>query len=312
MLIKIPILLSFYAISNGHELLAFGQLTYTRLHDLTFKSFSGRRTFRTLVSLYRTKTFAGQTIALHFDTGTFETKTDATGAFFIRSKFDKNPTSLQKILLQSEQEVKIMEGLYVCSVHEVVENLIVVSDIDDTLLHSFIKNKLRKFRTLMFTAVEKRKAVVNTQKLVHYLARKGAATFYLSNSEQNLHPLIYRFLLHNKFPQGPLFLKQMRKLWDVFRNIKTPLADIHKKKSLEHILSLFPNRKFALIGDNTQHDLNIYLHASDQYPEAIKYILIRKVVENMQDDVLIKKYTEKLRQRKITLFYDENFPSALE
>src|SRR5690606_27071323 len=128
---------------------------------------------------------------------------------------------------------------------------IVISDIDDTLVHSFIKNKLRKFRTLMFTTMERRKAVARMQELLKSFTEKGAIPVYLSNSEQNLYPLIYRFLIHNDFPQGPLFLKQMRKLWDVIMNIKIPPKNIHTNTTLEEMLTLFPEKTFILMADNT-------------------------------------------------------------
>jgi phosphatidate phosphatase APP1 len=312
MLTKIPILLSFYALSNGRELLIFGQLTYTRLHDLTFKNFNRRRTFRTLIDLYRTKNFALQSITLQFDTEVVKSKTDKSGAFFLKHKFSNHPKALSKVLLPGDHEVKIMEGLYTCEVHHITSNAIVISDIDDTLLHSFISNKFRKFHTLMFTAMEKRRAVTNMRSLVNNLFQFGAATFYLSNSEQNLYPLIYRFLTHNKFPAGPLFLKQMRKLWDVIRNIKTPKRDIHKVKTLEDILSLFPDKKFVLIGDNTQHDLTIYLNTALKYPDRISYILIRKVVKRKGDEELIRQVSEKLSGHKITIHYSENFPENFD
>jgi phosphatidate phosphatase APP1 len=186
--------------------------------------------------------------------------------------------------------------------------VIVVSDIDDTLLHSFIFRKIMKFKTLMFTTVEKRRAVVAMQDLLHKFTSKGAVSFYLSNSEQNLYPLIYRFLLHNNFPAGPLFLKKMRGLWDVIRNIKFPLRNIHKQKTLEDILEMFPEKKIVLMGDNTQFDLTIYLEAAEKFPVNIRYILIRKVIEKKSDEALRQKHGEALKKNNITLYYSETFP----
>ena len=182
---KAPILLSFYGLSNRNTTLVFGQLTYTRLTDFSFKDYSRRRTFRTLFLLYQTKPYTNQEIVLVFDTVKLQVKTDVYGAFYVITDFSLSSAILQKVIMVSGEEVKIIQGLYPRHIQEVTADVIVVSDMDDTLLHSFIFRKLMKFKTLMFTTVEKRKAVVAMQDLLLRFTSKGAASFYLSNSEQN-------------------------------------------------------------------------------------------------------------------------------
>lgn len=305
---KLPILLSFYALASGSNTLIQGQLTYTGVNDLSFKDFTRRKTFRTLLTLYRTKPYANQYIVLIFDKGKVHMKTDEYGSFYGKSLANLEGAKLDKIQLVSGQEVKIVPGLYEHKVDFIENNVIVISDIDDTLMHSYIYRKLLKFRTLMFTAVEKRRAVGHMKEVLQKLSNDGAATFYLSNSEQNLYPLIYRFLTHNDFPVGPIFLKKLRHFWDVIFNIKFPLRNIHKEQMIVNIISLFPEKKFVLMGDNTQHDLSIYLAAAEKYPTNIRYILIRKVVDRKADLTLIRKTEPKLKANGITLYYSVEFP----
>ena len=307
---KLPILLSFYALSGSDNTLIQGQLTYTNANDLSFKDFTRRKTFRTLVKLYRTKPYANQYIVLIFDKGKVHLKTDEYGSFYGKSNTYLAGASLLKIQLVSGQDVKLVPGLYESKVDLIENNIIAISDIDDTLMHSYIYRKLQKFRTLMFTSVEKRAAVGQMKEVLQKLSIDGAATFYLSNSEQNLYPLIYRFLSHNSFPVGPIFLKKMRHFWDVLFNIKFPFRNIHKEQMIVNIISFFPEKKYVLMGDNTQHDLSIYLAAAEKFPNNIRYILIRKVVERKEDMSLIRKYEEKLRASDIQLFYAEDFPEA--
>ena len=307
-----PILLSFYGLSNGSKNLFTGQLTYSSLRDFSFKSYSSRKTFRTILALYRTKFFANQQVTLHFDKGTAHVKTDASGSFFSVTDTVPEQSSLQDIILSNGQPARIIEGLYTRRIHHVDSPFIAVSDIDDTLLHSHISNKLLKFRTLMFTAMEDRKAVVSMMKLIRELHRMGVSPFYLSNSEQNLYPLIYRFLLHNGFPPGPLFLKQMRKVRDVFRTLTLQEREIHKTKMLEQILDLFPDKKYFLLGDNTQLDLNIYLKFADKYPKNIRYIIIRKVISRSHDVMYLNRISQKLRTNGIGFYYGDSFPSKFE
>jgi phosphatidate phosphatase APP1 len=307
-----PILLSFYGVSNGSKSLFTGQLTYSSLQDFTFKSYSARKTFRTLLALYRTRFFANQPITLRFNDGEAYTMTDASGSFFFTTNTTSNQTSLQEIILYNGESVRTLDDLYTRNIHFLKAPVIVISDIDDTLLHSNISNRLLKFRTLMFTSMEKRRAVVSMQSLIQELHVGGAAAFYVSNSEQNLYPLIYRFLLHNGFPKGPLLLRQMRRVKDVFRSVKMEEREAHKTKMLKEILDLFPDKKYFLLGDNTQLDLKIYLKIADQYPENIRYIIIRKVLGRSHTESYLNETTEKLQAKGIGFYYAETFPEKFE
>lgn len=307
-----PILLSFYGLSNGKRNLLMGQLTISSLRDFSFRSYSTRKTFRTLLALYRTRFFANRKITLHFDHGSAETQTDASGSFFFQEDSVPLRSALREIRLQSGQPVKILQDLYHCDIRPVTAETIMISDIDDTLLHSHISNKLLKLRTLLFTSAENRKAVVSMRKLVSDLREAGVVPFYLSNSEQNLYPLIFRFLKHNGFPEGPLFLKQMRKIRDVFRTVRMEDRDVHKTKMLDEIFSLFPDKKFFLLGDNTQNDLKIYLKIAERFPENVRYIVIRKVLKTVHDPAFLSHTTEQLRRSGIGFFYDDNFPSTFD
>ena len=108
--------------------------------------------------------------------------------------------------------------------------------------------------------------------------------------------MIYRFLLHNGFPPGPLFLKQMRKVRDVFRSITVEEREIHKTRMLQEILQMFPKKRYFLLGDNTQLDLKIYLKIAEQYPNNIRYIIIRKVLGKSHSESYLNETTERLKQ----------------
>jgi len=203
--------------------------------------------------------------------------------------------------------VHMVKDLYSHALHYVNTPYIVVSDIDDTILHSYISRKILKFRTLMFTTMEKRRAVEPVKKLIRSIVNKGATPLYISNSEQNLYPLIYRFLVHNDFPPGPLFLKQMRKLRDIIRYRKLPTPEVHKLKMLDEVIPLFSNKKFILIGDNTQFDMSIYLTTAKKYPANVTDIFIRKVINLPDEANKVKELKEMLAKSQINFYYAEEF-----
>lgn len=304
---KTPVLLSFYALTNGTKLMVFGHLTFSFLKDLSFHGFTSMKTFFTLFFLYNTKEVTKQEVELVFNNTILKTVTDDKGSFYLESDLLPGQTNLSSARIGA-LEVRIMDELFDRSIHIIPNNNILVSDIDDTVIHSFISNKFRKFITLMFTSLEKRMAVEPTMKLIRELDGVGVTPFYLSNSEQNLYPLIFRFLKHNGFPRGPIFLKAMRRLRDVFRGKKFPEQNLHKLNTLNLLIRFFPEKKFILIGDNTQQDLNIYLTMAEKFPDNVGYIIILKVIDREEDNDLVLSSSLKLATHNIGLYYGREFP----
>ena len=306
-----PILLSFYSLTNGKTTLTTGQLAYSLTNDLSFMQFTWRKTFRTLVDLYRVRSLADRPIELIFNEGSIHVTTDKNGAFMAITDHVVNQNMLQRARTTSGEQIVVIDRLYPVNVHLIDSPTIVVSDIDDTLLHSYIRNKIKKFRTLMFTRMEKRKAVKDMMHLMNTLATKGAYTFYLSNSEQNLYPLIFRFLQHNKFPLGPLFLKPLRRLHDVVFKPKGLDRSVHKVNMLKMLMDIFYDKKFILIGDNTQRDLYIYVQAAKVSPERVQAIVIRKVFENTSDKIILDEAMKIFKRHQIKVYYNDALPSDI-
>lgn len=303
--------MSFFAVSNGKTLFTGGQLAWSLVNDLSFQSFSNLKTIKTLINLYRTRSLSRQPIRLHFNQGViYDTETDDYGAFQLTTPETHEALVLESITLPNAVRVIPVGHLYACHVQYVYTPHLVVSDIDDTVLHSFIRHKVKKLRKLLFTRMEKRKPVTDMKQLIEGMVAKGATVFYLSNSEQNLYPLIYRFLRHNHFPAGPVMLKHLRKISDLLLNRKTPKGNKHKLDSLAQLLQVFPDKKFILIGDNTQQDLSIYVSVAQQHPAQVDHIVIRKVFPHPTDQQTIRKIDSWLDQHDITLSYAETFDTV--
>jgi phosphatidate phosphatase APP1 len=307
-----PILLSFYGLSNGTTNVFFGKLAYSAVTDLSFKDYSWFKNFKTIVGLYRTRPVSSEPFEMCFDNGVIKGITDESGAFWVEAELNEKQSKLVSItLLPSREKVSLTEDLYPNQIHAVDSHTIVVSDLDDTLIHSFIRNKLVQIRTLLFTTVEKRKAVQDMAHLIKRFALAGADSFYLSNSEQNLYPMLFRFLTINKFPPGPLFLRQYIHLRDMVGRKLMGKSHSHKLNTLGKLMELFPNKKYILVGDNTQKDLSIYLKLADMFPERIRYIIIRKVSERERDVAVLKEARERLQRFNIPLHYESKYPEDL-
>ena len=83
-------------------------------------------------------------------------------------------------------------------------------------------------------------------------------------------------------------------------------------KMLQEIIQLFPEKKYFLLGDNTQLDLNIYLKIAGQHPKNIRYIIIRKVLGKSHSKSYLNETAERLKSWGIGFHYADSFPAKFE
>ena len=76
-------------------------------------------------------------------------------------------------------------------------------------------------------------------------------------------------------------------------------------------MELFPDKKMILVGDNTQHDLTIYLEFALRYPDNVRFIIIREVLKSQLHQTQLELAQKALKALKIGLHYDSDFPEDL-
>src|SRR6187402_2564664 len=96
-----PVLLSYYALSNGKDTMVMGQLTVSSLQDYSFMAFNRRKTFRTLLRLYRTQLFANEDIVLRYNNASCTTRPDTSGAFFFQTQQLTTESQLSEVRLST-------------------------------------------------------------------------------------------------------------------------------------------------------------------------------------------------------------------
>lgn len=150
--------------------------------------------------------------------------------------------------------------------------LSVVSDLDDTLKVSEVGSRSRVLRR---TFVEPFEAVPGMAALCQRLAAAGAAFHYVSLSPWQLTGPLQEFFAEQRFPAGALELQHFRLQDGDFGDL---VGDSHAKKLavLEPLLARWPQRRFVLIGDSSQHDPEIYGELARRHPEQIAAIWIRR------------------------------------
>lgn len=156
----------------------------------------------------------------------------------------------------------------------------VISDIDDTILHTGVVSSL-KWRVVLNTVFKnpsKRKPLEGSADFYHLLHRGKSGEnanpiFYVSHSPWNLYRYLELFLKTNNFPKGPILLRSMSSFW----NKKVLPGKPHKQHEILNILKAYPELPFILIGDSGEQDADIYIDIANKYPRRIKAIYLRNV-----------------------------------
>ncbi|MFO7719499.1 MAG: phosphatase domain-containing protein, partial [Gillisia sp.] len=193
----------------------------------------------------------------------------------IRYLDERNPeTKLEKDHFQGELLIPELEAEYG-----------VISDIDDTILHTGVTSffKLRLLKNSLLTNAYERIPLKGAPELYQklHLGKSGKnknPMFYLSNSPWNMYQYLKLFLDFNKFPKGPILLRNFTTPFDKSLKPEKP----HKQKEIINILKTYPDLKFILIGDSGEHDASIYTDMAVQYPERILAIYLRSVDHKRQ------------------------------
>ncbi|MBP0903016.1 App1 family protein [Mariniflexile gromovii] len=156
----------------------------------------------------------------------------------------------------------------------------VISDIDDTILHTGISSIL-KWRVLINTFLVssgKRMPLEGAPEFYHLLHQgkngdEANPIFYVSHSPWNLYRYLEFFLKKNNFPKGPIVLRNFPKPFSRKNKGEKP----QKQKEILNILKAYPKMDFILIGDIGEHDPDIYLEIAEAYPNRISAIYLRSV-----------------------------------
>lgn len=151
-------------------------------------------------------------------------------------------------------------------------NFGIISDIDDTVLQTYVTQTLKMIWVTLSGNAFTRMAFDGTSELYRALARGASGdadnpVFYVSKSPWNLYDFLVDFIDHHGLPRGPLLLRDIG-LHDA------PPVD-HKSAAVAELLELYQNLPFVLIGDSGERDPEVYLEAAARYPGRIVAIYIR-------------------------------------
>ena len=149
----------------------------------------------------------------------------------------------------------------------------IISDIDDTVMVTALPRPLLAAWNTFVLDEHARMAVPGMAVLFERLstAHPGAPVFYLSTGAFNVAPALSRFLSRHLYPAGPLLLTD----WGPTTEGWFRSGPEHKRVTLRRLASEFPHLRWLLIGDDGQHDQEIYAEFVTELPDRVAGVAIR-------------------------------------
>jgi phosphatidate phosphatase APP1 len=193
-------------------------------------------------------------------------QTNAAGHFHLRAALDFVPTHVRILAsedLSATEEVKVTP----------VRGVSLISDIDDTIKHSAITSGAREIFRNCFIRDLGDLTIEGVRPWYCKLSDMGVQMHYVSNSPWQLYPVITGFFKAAGLPLGSFHLKQYS---GMLQGIFEPVAE-RKKATLDRLFRDFPERKFVLVGDSGEADLEVYTEVVLEYPGRVVAIFIRDV-----------------------------------
>ncbi|WP_066520428.1 App1 family protein [Curtobacterium ammoniigenes] len=150
-----------------------------------------------------------------------------------------------------------------------------LSDVDDTVMvTSLPRPLLAAWNSFVLTEHARRPVPGMSVLYERVLAQHpGAPVIYLSTGAWNVAPTLERFLTRNMYPAGTMLLTDWGPTHDrLFRS-----GRLHKQESLRRLADDFPNIEWLLIGDDGQHDEELYGEFVSQQADHVAGIAIRQL-----------------------------------
>lgn len=153
----------------------------------------------------------------------------------------------------------------------------VVSDIDDTVIHTGLTRLVETVRTTFLHREEERVPIEGAAEFYRALVAGDegrAPVFYVSTGAWNLHHPMQRFLERHAFPAGPLLMTD----WGpgtgrLFREDGVAF----KSRTILALMAEHPHLRWVLVGDSGQHDPEAYAVVARARPDRVRAIYIRQV-----------------------------------
>ncbi len=167
--------------------------------------------------------------------------------------------------------------------------VVVISDIDDTVLDTKVTSKARMLKGVLLKSARDLNTFKGAPALFRVWAARGYPMVFVSGSPVNLYTRLQHFLSLSAFPRAPLMLKELGK--DKLTEQKG-----YKLRQIKKVLDLLPGYQLILVGDSGEADPEVYAAVARKHGRKVLAIGIHRVTDASKRDarfkgqVLFKKY----------------------
>ncbi|HTL42344.1 MAG TPA: phosphatase domain-containing protein [Pseudolysinimonas sp.] len=150
-----------------------------------------------------------------------------------------------------------------------------VSDVDDTVMVTALPRPFLAAWNTFVLDEHARDPVAGMAVLYERLTRAhpGAPVIYLSTGARNDAPTLTRFLGRHLYPRGTLLLTD----WGPTHDRWFRSGPEHKRRELARLASEFPAMRWLLVGDDGQHDPELYAEFAQAHPDNVAAVAIRQL-----------------------------------
>ena len=256
--------------------------------------------------LMRAWGIAGAKLSARFGETETTIRTDQDGYFRLELHLPEPPPSdrlWHRVVLRLEQpmEIDVDGDVFVprsdCS-------FAVISDIDDTVMHTGVANKLSMMWRLFAQEADSRTAFPGMASFLRALHRGRGGDdanpmLYVSRAPWSIYGVLDRFFNLHDIPVGPiLFLRE----WGM--TLQHPLprrGKGHKIDLIRQMIAHYENLPFILIGDSGQRDPEIYAEIVRCFPNRVRAVYIRDVSDDPRRDQTIAQMASDLTAKGSSL-----------
>jgi len=209
--------------------------------------------------------------------------TDSHGYFRVNMAVDLPPSRRlwhEVHLRLADDPAEDTEAVATVYIPPETARLVVISDIDDTIMDTGVASKLTMMWRLFVQTAHARVAfpgIAAFCRALHHGVSGQALNpmLYVSRAPWSIYEVLEEFFRIHRIPVGPiLFLRE----WGL--TLQHPLprrAKGHKQELITEMLALYGEMPFILIGDSGQRDPEIYADIVGAYPGRVRAVYIRNV-----------------------------------
>lgn len=151
----------------------------------------------------------------------------------------------------------------------------IVSDIDDTVISTWLPRPLVAAWNSFIITEQARQAVPGMARLYQQLLadHPGAPIVFVSTGAWNTYAFMTRFMKRHGVPAGAMLLTD----WGPTNTGWFRSGPEHKRTCLRELARDLPNIKWLLVGDDGQHDPDLYAEFARLQPDHVRAIAIREL-----------------------------------